>query len=90
MDKKAIVAALRRRPSFQFGRGSSRPKDDKRNRQSKALSTQNEVPAVETPEEHDKKLEESLTDQEVEATFEKMLVSYKLLLFCFFFSWKKR
>lgn len=73
MDKKAIVAALRRRPSFQFGRGSSKPKDDKRNRQSKALPTPPEGAEGETPEEHDKKLEESLTDQEVEATFEKML-----------------
>lgn len=76
--KMSFAAALRRRPSFQFGRGSSKPsKQDKNHagKSSKGVHPPVSETEVDAMEDYEKKLEDSLTDQEVEATFEKMLVS---------------
>ncbi|KAJ8028208.1 Protein diaphanous-like 3 [Holothuria leucospilota] len=72
----SFAAALRRRPSFQFGRGSSKPsKQDKNHagKSSKGVHPPVSETEVDALEDYERKLEESLTDQEVEATFEKML-----------------
>lgn len=78
MDKKTFAAAIRRRSSFQFGRSSSKPKHEKNQerKQNKGLAVPPEGDEADSQEEFGKNLEESLTDQEVEATFEKMLVSF--------------